>query len=132
MIYFVVPAFNEEANVANLIRRTHAFCAGEELPYHLIFVDDGSSDRTAEIAGREFLKSPGTLVSYRPNRGVHEAFRQGFHQALSMAQDGDVIVTMEADLTGDLGLLKKFLAKPASPPRLVAILNRSLYTGSSR
>lgn len=113
MIIFVVPAYNEERNIARLVETTDSFLKREKIPYRLIVVDDGSSDRTAEIVRQKSSSFPCSLISYRPNRGVDEAFRQGLKQALTTAGEGDFIVTMEADLTGDLGILKGMAAKLA-------------------
>lgn len=111
MIYFVIPAYNEEANIESLIRETDAFLSSRKLGYRLIIVDDGSTDRTAEIVREKAKHRPIELVSYRPNRGVGEAFRQGLHRALALAGEDDQIVTKEADGTSDLAILLELLAR---------------------
>ena len=114
MIYFVVPAYNEEKNIGTLIEETHAFALSNHLEYKLIVVDDGSADETARIVLEKAHSYPCLLVSYKPNRGVGEAFRQGLNKALSLAKDKDVIVTKEADHTSDLGILQKLLEQVRS------------------
>ena len=47
-ISVVVPVFNEEGNVAELHREIKAVCEREQYDYEIIFIDDGSGDRTAE------------------------------------------------------------------------------------
>ena len=111
MIYFVIPAFNEEANIGKLFESLDAHCRHENLLYHVIVVDDGSSDRTAEIVRQKTAAFPCSLISYSPNRGVDEAFRRGLNRALEVAGPEDVIVTSEADGTADLCILKDFLEK---------------------
>ncbi len=111
MIYFVVPAYNEELNIERQIRQTDAFAKSQGLTYRLIIVDDGSSDRTAEIVSAKASVFPCELVSYQPNQGVGEAFRRGFKKALEMATSNDWIVTLEADGTSDLGILKDLIKK---------------------
>lgn len=111
MIIFVVPAYNEEKNIGLLIDETHVYAQREKMDYRLVVVDDGSGDGTASIVREKSAKLPCVLVSYQPNRGVGEAFRQGMKKALELAKPGDVIVTKEADRTSDLNILKKLIAK---------------------
>lgn len=115
MVIFVSPAYNEELNIGGLIDRTHRYCADHSILYHQIIVDDGSSDETAQIVARETKTRslPVTLISYHPNRGAGEAFREGLVHALSVAKDGDAIVTMESDGTSDLEILPLLLDKIA-------------------
>lgn len=111
MILFVIPAYNEERNIGRTLDQIHTFLEKDRTSHQLIVVDDGSSDRTAEIVRQKADFFPCFLISYQPNRGVDEAFRRGFHQALGMAKSGDVIVTLEADGTADLEILKPLISK---------------------
>lgn len=111
MIFYVIPAYNEELNIARLISETDAFSKKIGENYQLIIADDGSRDRTADIVRQKSEGLPLVLISYLPNRGVQEAFRRGFQMALGKALDGDVIVTMEADGTADWEILPVFLRK---------------------
>lgn len=109
MLIFVIPAYNEEQNVARLLDETHVFATGQNLCYRLIVVDDGSVDHTAEIVRERSSRYPCEVVRYTPNQGVAQAFRQGFLKALERISDDDYIVTIEADRTGDLGILNELL-----------------------
>ena len=111
MIWFVVPAYNEERNIGRLIERTNAYCEGRRLEYRMIVADDGSRDKTAEIVREKSNHFPVALISYQPNQGVHEAFRRGFQEALTAADGTDTIVTMEADGTADFEILPVFIEK---------------------
>ncbi len=111
MIFFVVPAYNEELNISRLIKETDSFLKKIKTEYHLIIIDDGSRDKTSDIV-RKFSDSlPVTLIGYQPNQGVQEAFRRGFQMALVASKNADVIVTMEADGTADWEILPIFLKK---------------------
>lgn len=109
MILFVVPAYNEESNIGDLMDETHAYAVREKLDYRLLVVDDGSVDRTASIVGEAARRYPCELLSYNPNRGVGEAFRRGLSRALEICSDSDIIVTKEADRTSDLGILRMMI-----------------------
>ncbi len=94
----IVPMFNEEENVeltVNRLRDTlRRFPDG---PWEIILVNDGSLDRTMEIA-RELSRRPGyecvRVVGYRRNRGRGFALRTGF-----AAARGRWVVSIDADLS---------------------------------
>jgi dolichol-phosphate mannosyltransferase len=100
----VVPLFNEEENVPILQGELTAALTG--LDYEIIFVDDGSSDRTVErIAPDPRVR----LVQFERNAGQSAAMYAGLHNA-----QGDVAVLIDGDLQND----------PADIPRLLAEIER--------
>lgn len=111
MIIFIVPVFNEEENISYLLNKTNEKMLNIKLPYKVIIVDDGSTDNTVKTVESLKDKIPLEIYSHYPNKGVGEAFRVGFRKALEISEDGDVIVTKEADNTSDLGILDKLIAK---------------------
>ncbi|KKH96466.1 dolichyl-phosphate mannose synthase [Methanosarcina sp. 1.H.T.1A.1] len=82
-ITVILPAFNEEISIGSivLLAKQHAD--------RVIVVDDGSSDRTAEIAE----KVGAEVIVHSPNRGKGMALKTGF----TAAEGSDVIVTMDSD-----------------------------------
>ena len=92
-IAVILPAYNEEVAIGSMLLRTKQFAD------RVILVDDGSTDRTSEVArlaGFEFIRHP-------TNMGKGAALRTGFEAA-----DGaDVIVTMDADGQHDPGDIPK-------------------------
>jgi dolichol-phosphate mannosyltransferase len=105
MPVIVVPAFNEEANVPNLMRdlatRPELWRDG-----HIILVDDGSSDRTVEVARAHGRDLPLEVLEQVKNQGPGRAFDAGFRRALELAGEDDLIITMESDTTSDLDALE--------------------------
>jgi len=94
----VIPAYNEEEAIAGIIRRCLAECenivretAVEDV--EVIVVNDGSRDRTAEIAG-QFHNI--TLISHPANRGYGAAIKSGFEKAT-----GTLVAFLDADGTCD-------------------------------
>lgn len=99
----VVPIYNEEGNVKELYGKIVNACGGLNKSYEIIFVDDGSRDRTVEIC-----KSLAglTLIELRKNFGQTAAFDAGFK-----ASKGRIIVTMDGDLQNDPADIKALLEK---------------------
>lgn len=105
MYFFVVLAYNEEQNLPRLFTSIQTIASSMGNPYRVILVNDGSSDRTAAIAEEFGRTMPIQVENHSSNLGVAEGFRTGFRAAVSMASDGDVVFTMEADNTGDPALV---------------------------
>ncbi len=103
MISVVVPLYNEEGNVGKLHKKIVTACDKLGCAYEVIFVDDGSTDQTAQECAD---LSPLTFVQFRKNFGQTAAFDAGFKQAR-----GDVIVTMDGDLQNDPADIGTVLAK---------------------
>ena len=92
-ISVVVPVYNEEGNVRELHQKIKEACEKIGKPYEIIFVNDGSKDKTAEnCAGLTPLK----LINFRKNFGQTAAFDAGFKNAT-----GEIFVTMDGDLQND-------------------------------
>ena len=105
-VSFVLPAYNEEANIAHAIDTTIAaarrYCAG----YEVVVVDDGSSDQTAAVVesmcGRD---SSIRLRQHETNLGYGEALRTGFANARL-----DYVFFTDADNQFDMNELPLLLA----------------------
>lgn len=97
MLIVVLPAYNEEGNLAPLLDRISRTLSGRA--HRVVVVDDGSVDGTAAIAARRH--SDGVRLQRNPkNMGLAETLKRGLVSAVGMAEaDSDVIVTMDADNT---------------------------------
>ncbi|MEW6516918.1 MAG: glycosyltransferase family 2 protein [candidate division FCPU426 bacterium] len=105
-ISVVIPVYNEEQTVAELIRRVRAVPLAKEI----IVVDDASTDRTPAILAK--LKGRDLRVFRQPrNQGKGAALREGFKQARQ-----EVILVQDADLEYD----------PADYPELLEPLVRGV------
>ena len=97
LLSVIIPAYNEEERLASTLDTTLAYF--DALPqytgrYELLVVDDGSTDRTAEIARAFGKKHPQVhLVGYGGNRGKGYAVRHGMLEAV-----GDWRLFCDADL----------------------------------
>lgn len=101
----VVPLYNEEGNVAELHRRIHEAVQKIGRPFEIIFVDDGSKDKTLEEAK---TLSPLKLITFRKNFGQTAAFDAGFKAA-----KGEIIITLDGDLQNDPADIPLLLEKMA-------------------
>ncbi len=119
MIHCALPAYNEEQNIETLLRDICATFA-ETLPtrrFRIVVVDDGSSDSTADRV-RDFQQELDRveggrieLVEHDVNRGLAEAIRTGLTACASVAQDRDIILTMDADNSHLPGLVPSMVRK---------------------
>ncbi len=107
MIRFVIPAFNEEANIANLFADIAPRV--KELGARVILVEDGSSDRTIEEIEKHRGDMNLRVVKHPRNLGLGTAINSGLRAALEDSADDDAIITLEADCTSDLDDLPKML-----------------------
>jgi glycosyltransferase involved in cell wall biosynthesis len=73
----VIPAFNEERGIAPVVEQVRAAMESADQPYEILVVDDGSADRTAEMARATGVR----VVSHKQNRGYGEALKTGIRHA---------------------------------------------------
>ena len=92
-ISVVVPVYNEEGNVEELHKEIKEVCEKNNYQYEIIFVNDGSSDRTDEICRK---LHPVKYIRLRQNFGQTAAMDAGIKAAKN-----DYIVTMDGDRQND-------------------------------
>jgi dolichol-phosphate mannosyltransferase len=101
----VIPVYNEEDNIKPLIAELREVLSVLGWSYEIVFVDDGSRDRSLEILKAAASQDPQIrIIRFKKNTGQTAAFDAGFK-----AVQGDIVVTMDADLQND----------PHDIPRLV-------------
>jgi dolichol-phosphate mannosyltransferase len=118
-LVFVIPAYNEAENLPRLFKDLEARPALFPSGSRLIIVDDGSSDGTPELVDGYAGWLPVELVRLGRNRGPGVAFRAGFAAALERCGPQALVVTLEADTTGDLDALPQMLERAAAGADLV-------------
>ncbi|TXC82056.1 glycosyltransferase family 2 protein [Luteibaculum oceani] len=90
----VIPLFNEEESLPELFSWIKKVCTRESISFEVIFVDDGSKDKSWEVVSslaEEHTEVRG--IRFRRNYGKSAALNEGFAIA-----EGDVVITMDADL----------------------------------
>jgi dolichol-phosphate mannosyltransferase len=109
MIRFVIPAYNEAENIPRLLADLAP--VARKLGARVIFVDDGSTDGTADVIREHSSDLHIAVVRHTINRGLGTAINTGIRAALGESSDDDAIVTMEADTTSDLSDLPRMLER---------------------
>jgi len=96
-ISFVIPVYNEEENLPELFRELRDVLEKLSVSFEIIFIDDGSKDRSGAIL-REFAHKDERvrIIFFQKNCGQSAAFAAGFRSAR-----GGIVVTMDADLQND-------------------------------
>lgn len=93
----IVPAYNESAVIVDTLNTLKAYLVENFDRHELIFVDDGSTDNTLELA--ESIEGI-EILSYMQNRGKGHAIKYGVSQAT-----GDVVIFTDADLAYSIGYI---------------------------
>jgi dolichol-phosphate mannosyltransferase len=113
-LFFALPAYNEALNLPKLLaelERAGTICHSLGFDTHYIIVDDGSADDTPVIAATWAQTRKTTIITHCPNQGLGLTISDALSTASSLANDGDVIVTLDADNTQPPGLIFSMLLK---------------------
>jgi undecaprenyl-phosphate 4-deoxy-4-formamido-L-arabinose transferase len=104
----VIPVFNEEAGLAKLFARLYPALDALDIPYEVLFVNDGSRDRSAAILADQFRNRPDVtrVILFNGNYGQHVAILAGFKETR-----GEIVVTLDADLQNPPEEIGKLVAK---------------------
>jgi dolichol-phosphate mannosyltransferase len=103
----VIPVLNEQQNLEELYRRLVTTLEAVEPNFEIVFIDDGSRDRSLAIAsGMAQRDARVTVISFARNFGHQAAISAGLDAA-----QGDAVIVMDADLQDPPEVLGKFIAK---------------------
>jgi undecaprenyl-phosphate 4-deoxy-4-formamido-L-arabinose transferase len=91
----VIPVYNEEAVLPALFERLYVSLDALQLSYEIVFVNDGSKDRSVALLREQFARRPREtrVVLFHANFGQHSAIMAGFSYAR-----GEYVITLDADL----------------------------------
>ena len=106
-ISIIIPVYNEEENLLVLYKGIQDVCSRINKACEIIFIDDGSQDRTFDILKEIYRQYPGVkLIRFRKNYGQTAAMAAGFRAAR-----GKIVVSMDGDLQNDPYDIPRLLAK---------------------
>lgn len=108
MISVVIPIYNEEAGLARLFERLYPAMDKLGEPYEVIFINDGSRDRSAAILREQYQQRPDVtrVILLAANAGQHMAIMAGFEHCR-----GEIVITLDADLQNPPEEIGKLVAK---------------------
>lgn len=123
-ISIIVPAFDEEDRVGGSVREILAYVGEKRMNAELIVVDDGSRDRTADVARQgfdEFAGAQAKVICYEPNRGKGFAVKTGL-----LAASADIALFSDADLSTPIEEMHKLIDPIAAGEYDVTFGSRAL------
>jgi|TARA_B100001964_G_scaffold243601_1_gene322067 dolichol-phosphate mannosyltransferase len=108
MIYYILPAYNEELNIITLLDKFNSYFGNENDDYkpQVIVVDDGSNDETKKILNKlseekqifnKKLKFELVTIFHERNMGLGEAIKSGMMYCFENGSTEDIIITMDCD-----------------------------------
>jgi len=103
----LVPAYNEESVILDTVRSTLASAYPK---LEVLVIDDGSTDRTAELVRTNFGHDPRVRLLLQPNRGKPAALNHGLAEAL-----GEVAISIDADTIVDPDAIPRLVRHFADP-----------------
>jgi undecaprenyl-phosphate 4-deoxy-4-formamido-L-arabinose transferase len=104
----IIPVYNEEAGLTALFTRLYPALDALATSYEVIFVNDGSRDRSPAMLAEQFRKRPDAtrVILLNGNYGQHMAILAGFEEAR-----GQIIITLDADLQNPPEEIGKLVVK---------------------
>jgi glycosyltransferase involved in cell wall biosynthesis len=106
-VSIIIPVYNEEESILLVWQSVRRACESLGKPYEVIFVDDGSRDKTFDILKRIYQEDARVkIIRFRKNFGQTAAMAAGFEYAR-----GEIIVSMDGDLQNDPSDIPTLLAK---------------------
>jgi undecaprenyl-phosphate 4-deoxy-4-formamido-L-arabinose transferase len=104
----VIPVYNEEAVLPTLFARLYPALDALQIPYEIVYVNDGSKDKSVALLRQQFQARPHEtrVVLFHANFGQHSAVMAGLAHAR-----GEYVVTMDADLQNPPEEIGKLVGK---------------------
>ena len=103
-----IPLYNEAESLPKCLESVSSFLSAEmtEITWDILLVNDGSSDATAQVVDevRHGIDFPVRIIHHRSNRGLGAALESLFANA-----EGDVVVTLDADLSYAVGHIRSLV-----------------------
>jgi len=122
VLWLALAAYNEEDNIGALLADVDQVCARDGLQVSVLLVNDGSTDRTSEVAREARVAYPIHVID-QANAGFCRALDTALRDVLARAAPHDVCITMDADHTHPAALMGA-LAKKISDGFDVVIASR--------
>jgi undecaprenyl-phosphate 4-deoxy-4-formamido-L-arabinose transferase len=118
----IIPVYNEEIGLPALFDRLYPALDALGTSYEVIFIDDGSRDRSAAVLREQWQRRPAAtrVILLAANAGQHMAIMAGFERCR-----GDIVVTLDADLQNPPEEIGKLVAKVREGHDLVGSVRKN-------
>jgi len=123
VIYFLLPAYNEETGLPLVLDAVSKLKFPDE-DVHVLVVDDGSSDNTPFILTEWSGRIPMTIITHAVNEGLGRAMRSGLMYLGDVVKDNDAVVALDSDNTHDPSLAIRMRRKAVDNNLDIVIASR--------
>lgn len=100
----VIPTFNEEARIGGTLSQVISYLSAQDYQWEILVADDGSTDHTAQLVGREIVEHPNIRVLHLSHRGKGWAVKNGM-----LAAGGEYRLICDADLSVPIEQVERLL-----------------------
>lgn len=110
-IWILLPAFNEEDSIPLLFPKIRKTFEEQNYDYHIVVVNDGSTDNTGDVLNKNHHKYPLTILNHDINRGLGETERDAFEFIAQNADDEDIAIRFDCDDTHEPHYMLSMITK---------------------
>jgi dolichol-phosphate mannosyltransferase len=114
VISFVLPAYDEEANLPALLEKIAQTMETTGRPWRVVAVNDGSRDGTAGILEAYAQRLPVEVVVHPVNLGLKRTILDGLRYTVDHGADGDIVVSLDSDNSHE----------PSRAPAMIALIEQ--------
>lgn len=111
MIFFLMPAYNEETEIGPRLQNIVMLMAQKGFSYEIWVVNDGSYDQTGKIIEEISREIPIHIIHHDRNLGIGVAFLNGLKELVNIVRDEDIVITLDADNTHNLKTVEFMIKK---------------------
>lgn len=111
VIYFLMPAYNEETEIGPRLRNIGSLMDQKGLTFEIWVVNDGSRDQTVQIIDEVSKEIPVHLIQHDTNRGIGAAFLTGLKELVKIVKEEDILIFLDADNTHNLKTVEFMIKK---------------------
>jgi dolichol-phosphate mannosyltransferase len=123
VIYFLLPAYNEEKALPALLGTISGLkFPGED--FRVVVVDDGSSDGTPALLREWASRIPLTVLAHEANKGLGRAMRTGLTHLTGLVSDDDAVIALDSDNTHPVSIALRMREKQRAENLDVVIASR--------
>lgn len=130
MTIIILPAYNEEKNIKDVIIAIKQIFQENNMPFLIIVVNDGSTDNTKEIVENLITEYPIKIINFERNMGPGAVFKLGLKTACELSENNeDIIILIESDGTTNPNIMINMIKKIREENKDIVIASRFIKDG---